>query len=277
MAGVEPTVRHPPAGSPCWIDLATTDESAARAFYTGLFGWAYYTKPDPATDTYTIATLHGVQVAGMYRAVAGQYPAWIPHLAVNNARGAAGWVRKLGGQVIMAPVDIPGRGTILHVRDPSGAAVVLWETPPNWEFATNRPGTFNGTDLNTRDGAAADAFYERMFNFKPTQIGFGERADYVEWRLDEPVLYRYVMGPDYPRATPAHWLIYLRVDPAIGTDALVERALVLGGGLVLAPLDTEFGRTAVLVDPAGATFAIIDTMRATEDWNRAEVDDPHDD
>lgn len=270
-------VHHPPPGSPCWIDLATTDEQAARTFYAGLFGWNYYTKPDPATGSYTIATRNGVQVAGMYRAVRGQLPAWIPHLSVGNARTAQGWARRLGGLVIMPPVDIPGRGTIVHVRDPSGAGVVLWETAPDWEFATIGPGTFTGTDLNTHDGPAADTFYEHMFHFRTSQVGVGERADYVEYRLDEPVLYRYVMGTEYPRTTPAHWLVYLRVDPLIGTDALAEVALNLGGGVVLPPFDTGFGRTAVLADPSGATFAIIDQTRAREELARAEVDDPYDD
>ena len=28
-------------GTPCWVDLATTDLAGARAFYAGLFGWEY--------------------------------------------------------------------------------------------------------------------------------------------------------------------------------------------------------------------------------------------
>src|SRR5262245_1732891 len=31
--------KHPP-GSFCWIELATTDQNAAKGFYTSLFGWA---------------------------------------------------------------------------------------------------------------------------------------------------------------------------------------------------------------------------------------------
>lgn len=275
---VDASGHRPLPGSPCWIDLATTDEQAARAFYSGLFGWHYFTKPDPATGSYTIATRDGVQVAGIYHAVRGQPTAWIPHIAVNNARGAEGWVRRLGGLVLMPSVDIPGRGTILHVRDPSGAPVVLWETPPNWQFGISGPGTFTGTDLNTRNADAADSFYEPMFNFTATQIGFGRRANYVEWRQqNQPVLYRYVMGPEFPRSTLPHWLIYLRADPMIGADGTAERAIALGGRMVLAPVDTEFGRTVVLVDPTGATFAVIDQSRRTEDWSRAEVDDPNDD
>ena len=28
-----------PAGSFCWIELGTTDQNAAKAFYGSLFGW----------------------------------------------------------------------------------------------------------------------------------------------------------------------------------------------------------------------------------------------
>lgn len=280
----------PAPGTPCWIDLAATDEEAARAFYTGLFGWSYYSRPDPATGSYTIATIDGIAVAGIYQSVRNQLPAWNLHLAVANADSAAEWVQSLGGRIILAPVEIPGRGVIVHAQDPAGATFVLWQTPDDWEFGTRAPGMFSGTDLHTHDGAAADAFYCRLFALTSHQIGFGENVDYAEWRLDpalrsemtaewghepsEAVLHRYVMGPEFPRNTPAHWLSYLTVDPRIGTDATASRALSLGGAIATVPFDTEYGRTAVLIDPCGAPFGVIDRARPVEDWRRSEVDDP---
>lgn len=274
---IPPVGPVPVPGIPCWIDLATTDEAAAQAFYHAMFGWTCYSKPDPATGVYTIATLDGMQVGGIYRAVPHQPPGWMLHLAVGNARTAANWVTGLGGRVLLPPVDIPGRGAIVHVSDPSGAPVVLWETPDDWQFATARPGTFSGTDLNTHDGAAADDFYCRLFGYTSHQIGYGQRVDYAEWRLDQPVLYRYVMGPEYSSATPAHWMIYLKVNSREGTDATSAHAQAAGGSVVIPPFDTSFGRTAVLADPTGATFAIIDHDDVVEEWGRAEVDDPYTD
>ena len=32
-------------GVPNWVDLATTDVDAARAFYAGLFGWEFEERP----------------------------------------------------------------------------------------------------------------------------------------------------------------------------------------------------------------------------------------
>lgn len=265
----------PAPGTPCWIDLATTDEAAAQAFYHALFGWTFTSHVDPATGVYTVATLDGVQVAGLYRAVPRQPPGWMLHLAVANARTAATWVSSLGGRVILAPVDIPGRGTIAHISDPGGAPLVLWQVPEAWQFGTAMPGTFSGTDLNTRDGELADDFYCRLFGYTSHRIGYGHRVDYAEWRLDTPVLYRYVMGSEYPSTTPAHWMIYLKVDPMVGTDATARHATRVGGSVLLPPFDTSFGRTAVLADPSGAAFAVIDHATAVEEWGRAEVDDPY--
>lgn len=34
-------------GTPNWVDLQTTDQSAAKKFYTSLFGWGYDDNPVP--------------------------------------------------------------------------------------------------------------------------------------------------------------------------------------------------------------------------------------
>jgi predicted enzyme related to lactoylglutathione lyase len=34
-----PTRDSAPIGSPCWVDLSTSDTESSRAFYCGLFGW----------------------------------------------------------------------------------------------------------------------------------------------------------------------------------------------------------------------------------------------
>jgi hypothetical protein len=52
---------------------------------------------------------------------------------------------------------------------------------------------------------------------------------------------------------------------------------MLGGSVVVQPYDTSFGRVAILADPDGAVFAVIDHSRTLDDVGRAEVDDPYDD
>lgn len=263
-------------GAPCWVELAAFDEPSARTFYTGLFGWSYRQNPDPATGAYTLAWSGSVAAGGMYQATAGyQLPGWIPHLAVHNTTSAAQWVEHLGGHLRLGPVDIPGRGSILHITDPGGAPVVLWQPASTWEFGSGMPGTFAGADLNTHDTDSTDQFYGYLFDFTQTQIGDGQ-IDYAEWRLDQrPVLYRYRMGPEYRPDAPPHWLIHFAVDAARGTDTVAQHAVTLGGTVVTAPFDTPYGRTATLADPSGAVFSVIDPSRVVPDWGRAEVDDPY--
>lgn len=269
-----------PSGIPCWIELGCNDELAIQHFYGGLFGWRYQLRRDPATPTgrYSVATLNGVPVGGCYRVGIGGAAGWTIHLAVQNTASTAEWVETLGGRITLGPIDIPDRGNILHAVDPSGAPIVFWRPPANWAFATGTTNTFTGADLNTHDGAAADRFYGKLFNYSSRQIGDNTTVDYAEWLLaHEPVLYRYVMGSEYRPDTPPHWMVYFEVDPARGTDAAAGHALMLGGTVVIQPYDTPFGRMAIIADPEGAVFAIIDHTRVLEDWGRAEVDDPFDD
>ncbi|HWD06977.1 MAG TPA: VOC family protein [Amycolatopsis sp.] len=273
-------IRAIPAGLPCWIEVACRDEAVTQQFYAGLFGWEYEVHRDPAAPTgrYWISSLSGEPTGGLYRAGAQSAPGWTLHISVPHTASAAEWVEYLGGRVTLGPIAIPDRGSILHAVDASGAPVVFWEAPPAWRFATGVPNTFSGADLNAHDGAAADHFYTKLFNYASHQIGDGERIDYAEYLIEhEPVLYRYVMGPEYHRDTPPHWLVYFGVDPARGVDAAAGHALMSGGAVVIDPYDTPFGRTAILADPDGAVFAVIDHSRTSDDVGRAEVDDPYDD
>ena len=50
--------KHPP-GVFCWIELSTTDQNAAKSFYSSLFGWARQDFPMGPNDFYTMFQLEG--------------------------------------------------------------------------------------------------------------------------------------------------------------------------------------------------------------------------
>lgn len=264
------------AGTPCWIELNCTDEQATREFYAALFDWEYQSHPDPATGSYTLALAHGNPAAGIYVGGPDAAPEWTLHLSVPNTRTSAERVRQLGGQLTVGPVDLPGRGSILHVIDPSGAHVVFWDAPGSLRLVTGGHGTFAGADLNTHDGELADDFYRALFEFTSQQIGDGVDYDYVQWRLaGVAVLYRYVMGPEFGDDTPPHWMTYFDIDTAVGVDGIAHTAVELGGAIVVPPYDSPWGRIAVLADIDGTNFSVIDHANRTD--HSAEVDDPNDD
>ncbi|TDV54849.1 VOC family protein [Actinophytocola oryzae] len=266
-----------PAGAPCWVELATNDENRVAAFYAALLGWEYRVTVESAVATgrYVVATRDGFSVAGMYPTEGPS--GWVPHITVSDTVSGAERVRQLGGDVTAGPIELAREDSLVYALDPAGAPLVLRTPPVGWLFTTDDVGAYTSADLRTHDGPGADEFYRRLFGYGSEQLGDGAEIDYAEWSLDgRPVLYRYVMGPEYPKDTPAHWLIYFIADPAEGTDATAVRALSLGGGIVVEPHDTRLGRVAVLSDPCGAIFAVIDHLDSPEN-RRAAVEDPDDD
>ena len=50
-------------GTPNWVDLQTTDQEGAKAFYAGLFGWTYDDQPMPQGPVYSMARIGQDNVA----------------------------------------------------------------------------------------------------------------------------------------------------------------------------------------------------------------------
>jgi predicted enzyme related to lactoylglutathione lyase len=59
--------------------------------------------------------------------------------------------------------------------------------------------------------------------------------------------------PQLP-GVPSHWHVYFGVTDA---DATVAKASDLGGSVLVPPFDTPVGRMAVIGDPQGAVFSIV--------------------
>jgi predicted enzyme related to lactoylglutathione lyase len=50
-------------GTPCWVDVTSTDLDRTTSFYGDLFGWEAETSPEPEAGGYTMFTLRGKNVA----------------------------------------------------------------------------------------------------------------------------------------------------------------------------------------------------------------------
>ena len=125
--------RHAP-GAPCWVDLATTDQAAAKSFYGGLFGWSYEDMPmdEAGHQRYSMASLGGSYAAAIYtqqdeQRQMGIPPHWSVHLTVDDVDATAGRVTELGGTLLMEPFDVFESGRMAILSDPAGAAVALWQ------------------------------------------------------------------------------------------------------------------------------------------------------
>src|ERR1700724_4364060 len=80
-------------GTPNWVDLQTTDQTAAKQFYASLLGWSYDDNPMPQGGVYSMATVNGETVAAIAPmppgAPEGRPPIGNPYTAGEHAERAA--------------------------------------------------------------------------------------------------------------------------------------------------------------------------------------------
>jgi len=246
-------------GTPNWVDLQTTDQPASKAFYAGLFGWTFDDQPmSEASDApvYSMAMLGDQAVAAIAPqspdlAAAGAPPVWNTYIAVDSVDDAVAKVGAAGGQVAMEPFDVMDAGRMAVALDPSGAPVALWQADQHiGATLVNEPGTLTWNELITTDPEAA-RFYEQVLGLTTSTMDMGSGA-YTLFETGG----QQVGGATEPQmaGVPNHWHVYFAVAD---TDAAAARAAELGGSVVVQPFDTPAGRIALLTDPQGAAFSVI--------------------
>ena len=251
-------------GTPCWVDLATPDLEAAEGFYRELFGWEIPELPNSAEmGGYRRAKVGGKDVAGVYPLMEeGQHPAWATYVSVGDAAATAALIKEKGGSTLVEPMDI-GMGHMSVYTDPSGAVFGAWQ-PGSFAGAelVNETGCFGWNELGTRDTAGAKQFYSAVFGWG-TQEEESERAGtYTVWKAGDAMVGGMLdlNAVGVPDEVPPHWLVYFTVEDA---DAAVATVKSGGGDVRMEPMDIPIGRFAVVADPAGAVFALMQPSEET--------------
>lgn len=245
-------------GVPCWADLAAPDLEAAVSFYSGLFGWSVEEGENAEqTGGYRQATLRGKPVAGVMPLMQeGQPPAWSTYVSVEDADATAAKVRAAGGQVLAEPMDVLDLGRMAVFMDPTGAAFGIWQ-PASFVGAeiVNESNAMVWNELNTRDPEASKEFYGAVFGWNFEEREFDTGA-YTSLKAGDDTAGGMIdITGRAPDEVPSHWLVYFASDDA---DATVAKAKDSGGEAVFGPQDiAEVGRIAVLKDPFGTVFAVI--------------------
>src|SRR5205809_423388 len=113
-------------GTFCWTDLTTTDQGAAKSFYSGLFGWEAEDIPVGDGITYSMMRLGGKRVAAIapqpqQQREMGIPPVWNSYVSVESADAAAGRAKELGATVHAPPFDVMQAGRMAVIQDPQGA------------------------------------------------------------------------------------------------------------------------------------------------------------
>ena len=245
-------------GLPSWADLSTPDVDESSSFYTELLGWeAKEVGDSEETGGYHLFLKDGKKVAGVIRIQQeGHPPSWNTYISVSGADEITDKVKDAGGEVIVEPMDIIDLGRMAFFTDPTGAAFGIWQAKEHTGAdVVSEPGAVAWHQVNTRDPEKAREFYEAVFGWNCESLETGGR-DYWEWQLEEgkSVGGMFRMGDDFPEEVPAHWIVYFAVEDA---DAATEKAKEGGAEVRAEPFDSEAGRFAVLTDPHGAAFAVI--------------------
>ena len=248
-----------PAGTFCWVDLATSDALAATAFYTQLFGWTSEVTTTSGAP-YTTFSKNGRRVCALYPMDAemrgrGTPPFWQSYVLVDSVDAATAQARSLGAGVFLEPCDVMDAGRMAVIQDPTAAVFSLWE-PGSHHGAqlVNEPGSLCWNELQTHDPERAGAFYEQLFGWTVEAVAAEREPPYFNFhhqgRLAGGLL---PLRPDV--AILPNWAVYFAVADC---DAAADAIRRLGGTLVLEPQQVdELGSFAVAQDPEGALFAVI--------------------
>ena len=254
-----PNVNKHSLGSFCWIELATSDQHAAKNFYGKLFGWNAMDFPMGPDSFYTLFQLEGRDAAAGYtirpdQRAQGVPPHWMIYIAVNSADESASKAAQLGGKVLAPAFDVGDFGRMAVVQDPTGAHFSLWQAKSSQGIGiTGIDGTLCWADLNTADPNRAGEFYTKLFGWKLT-LGEKDTSGYLHIQNGEEFVGGVPPATHRHPGIPAHWLPYFLVSDC---DASAAKAKEMGAQFHLAPMTMEnVGRFAVIADPQGAVFAI---------------------
>ena len=239
------------------MELATTDQEAAKTFYSSLFGWQPADMPMGPGEFYTMFNFGGGVVGACYtikQQMEGVPPHWGLYVTVSSADQTAAKVEAAGGKVCAPPFDVMTFGRMAVLQDPAGATFMIWEPKDHHGVTfTGEPGTFCWADLNCKDPAAAAKFYAQVFGWEVAP-GEHDSSGYLHIKNGD----RFIGGMppvnfQDPNAPP-HWLIYWLVTDC---DASTAKAKELGATVYVGPMSMEgVGRWSVVADPQGAVSAL---------------------
>ena len=119
----------PEVGEASWLELMTTDASAAMTFYHDFFGW----QPSEAMDMgamgkYQMFNRGDRMIGGIMNKppeMAQAPPHWAIYFRVPDINAATERIKANGGKILNGPMEVPGGDWIVNAMDPQGASFAL--------------------------------------------------------------------------------------------------------------------------------------------------------
>ena len=249
----------PEENKPAWVDLSTTDAAGARSFYERLFAWKVAVHPDPQYGGYGLAKQGDLDVAGIAPKRPGDATpsVWSIYIATKDADATAKKAADAGGTIVMQPFDVPGQGRMTVFQDPSGAFVSAWQSKAMTGFHAGGENQFGWAELSARGLDKDVPFYRSVFGWsaKKSEATGPDAPAYTEFQIGGvSIAGAMEMAPMVPKQVPSYWMPYFSVTDV---DAAFKKATGAGGREMVAPQDFPGGRFAILSDPQGAAFGVM--------------------
>ena len=184
-------------------------------------------------------------------------PVWTTYLSSDDVDATAEAMTQAGGTLTTGPADAGPAGRVVVGTDPLGASIGAWKgnEHPGTEIV-DEVGTLVWTELNTPDLDAAIRFYSDVFGHTWADEDTGEGGPQYRVFSAAGQLAGGALSTD---GGGSYWLPYFGVAD---TDATVAAAMGSGGSVLQGPQESAYGKMAVLRDPHGATFAVIEVPEA---------------
>jgi len=248
-------------GTFCWVELSTTDQNGAKAFYTQLLGLDVREVPFGEGAVYTILTKKGLDAGAICtqdpsQTQMGIPPNWLSYVSVANVADSAKKAGELGGNVVAGPFDVMNVGKMAVAMDPAGAAFAMWQPLDHiGAQIVNEPGSWCWNELGTNDTDAAGKFYSGLFGWGLDAMEMGGGMIYTMLRNGEKHTGGMYKITSEMGGMPPNWMIYFAVADC---DQSAEKVTSLGGKVIVPPSDIpNVGRFSLVQDPQGAYFGII--------------------
>lgn len=251
-------------GTSTWTDLSVQDLDAAKAFYSGLFGWTFRELGEEFGHYAMISNSDGASVGGAMSVAGMTEPdgtalptGWDVYLTVDDADARLATALAEGATALTPIMDIGTDGRNVMLQDPTGASIGMWQAKEfeGYEF-TGAPGSPVWFELMTHRYDDAAAFYTAVFEAQLVAMTEPMEDDSFRYTTNGPSESASWGLGDATGVMPAEatgWRIYFGVD---SSDSALAKVLELGGQVLDGPVDSPFGRIATIADPEGATFQI---------------------
>lgn len=252
-------------GDFCWAELYANNIDKSLQFYTDLFNWNIESLPVGQDISYKLIKINDNAVAGGIRIneamkKGGVPPHWNSFVLVEDIHESVALAKKLGGAIMRDAFDIPNKGKMAVIVDPTGASFSLWEPlmsdkDNQQSVSKSTSGNIGWNELITNDLDRANQFYCDLFKWTPKRKEFLPNETYITFMNKEspvagmlkPVTHRNNPGP--------RWSLYFTTNDL---DDCINKAKKLGGHLCYDPVSfPDIGRFTTIRDPDGVFFSVI--------------------